>query len=65
MKVRVQGYKVKNYDATYEKANFLFEEVIVGENQRNIKIHDLASGLEIWIPAPIRVETPSQKSKRN
>lgn len=65
MKIRTQGYRIKNYDAGYEQTNFLFEEQIVDSNQRNIKVTDLDSGMEFWLPVPLKVETPSQKRKRN
>lgn len=65
MRVKVQGFKLRNYDATYEQCDFLFEERLVNNEQRNIKIVDLQSGQEIWIPVPLKVETPSHKTKRN
>ena len=65
MKVKVQGYKLNNYNATYQKANFFFEEQNVGDGLRNIKVIDLESGQEFWLTVPFKVETPSRKAKRN
>lgn len=65
MRIKVQGFKLRNYDATYEQCNILFEERIVSDTQRNIKIVDLDSGQEIWIPVPLKVETPRHTPKRN
>lgn len=64
MKAMVHGYKLNNYDATYEPKDFIFEEE-VREKDREIKIIDAESGLEFWFNAPNKVETPRYKPKRN
>lgn len=64
MKSMVYGYKLNNYDATYEPKNFLFVENEI-EDARTIKVIDVESGEEIWIRVPLRVETPRRKPKRN
>ena len=64
MKVVVHGYKLNNYNATYEPRNFIFNEVVEG-NTRTIKVIDNESGTEFWFRAPTKVETPWRKPKRN
>ena len=64
MKVTVQGYKLNNYDATYEPKDFIFEEYEYN-NERAIKIIDADSGMEFWFNVPNEVETPGRKPKRN
>ena len=64
MKTVVHGYKLNNYDATYEPKDFIFEEY-EHNNERAIKIIDADSGLEFWFNVPNKVETPRYKPKRN
>lgn len=64
MKAMVYGYKLNNYNATYEPRNFFFEETIE-DNSRTIKVIDPISGEETWFRAPLKVETPGRKPKRN
>ena len=64
MKSMVGGYKLNNYNATYEPRNFFFEELVEGDT-RTIKVSDPVSGEEMWFRAPLRVETPGKNPKRN
>ena len=60
----VHGYKLNNYDATYESRDFIFVEESK-EDSRIIKVKDFQSGEEFWFNVPSQVETPRQKPKRN
>lgn len=60
MKKLVHGYKMNNYNATYEETDFIFEEKVVDENQRNIRITEFSGGLELIL----LVETPSERKKK-
>lgn len=64
MKTVVHGYKLNNYDATYEPKDFIFEEY-TRYTDRVIKVIDCDSGMEFWFDVPNKVETPSHKTKRN
>ena len=60
----VHGYKLNNYDATYEPRDFIFEEEIK-DNSRIMKVKDFQSGEEFWFEVPNMVETPRRQPKRN
>ena len=60
----VHGYKLNNYDATYEPKDFIFEEESRNDS-RVIKVKDFQSGEEFWFSVPNEVETPRRKPKRN
>lgn len=60
MKQTVIGFQANSYSASFEQRTYFFEEKHI-DNQRNIRITDANSGLEIILV----VETPSQKAKRN
>lgn len=60
----VHGYKLNDYNATYEPKDFIFEEQ-KRYNDRFIKISDVDSGMEFWFSVPDKVETPRRKPKRN
>ena len=60
MKKLVQGYKMNNYDATYSEEVFYYEEQMVDEHQKNIRITEPNSGLELIL----MVETPSERKKK-
>lgn len=60
----VHGYKLNNYDATYEPRDFIFEEEIK-DNSRIMKVKDFQSGEEFWFSVPLKVETPRHEPKRN
>lgn len=62
--ITVHGYKLNNYDATYEPRDFIFEEES-REDSRVIKVKDFQSGQEFWFSVPYEVETPRRKPKRN
>ena len=62
--ITVHGYKLNNYDATYEPRDFIFEEES-REDSRIIKVKDFQSGEEFWFSVPLSVETPRRKPKRN
>ena len=64
MAITVHGYKLKDYDATYEPKDFIFEEEFKN-NSRIIKVRDFESGQEFWFEVPNRVETPRREPKRN
>lgn len=61
--ITVHGYKLNNYDATYEPRDFIFEEELK-DNSRIIRVKDFQSGQEFWFSVPM-VETPRRKPKRN
>lgn len=60
----VHGYKLNNYDATYEPRDFIFEEELK-DDSRIIKVKDFQSGQEFWFSVPNMVETPRRQPKRN
>lgn len=60
----VHGYKLNNYDATYEPKDFIFTEESK-DDSKIIKVRDFQSGEEFWFEVPSQVETPRQKPKRN
>lgn len=68
--ITVHGYKLNNYDATYEPRDFIFEEESK-DNSRVIKVKDFQSGEEFWFSVPTDeyykylVETPRRQPKRN
>lgn len=64
MKRLVHGYKLNNYNATYEPKDFLFEEE-QQDTSRVIKVTDVDGGMEFWFGVPNEVETPRRKPKRN
>ncbi len=62
--ITVHGYKLNNYDATYEPKDFIFEEEI-RDDSRVIKVVEFESGQEFWFSVPLKVETPRHEPKRN
>lgn len=60
----VHGYKLNNYDATYEPKDFILTEESK-DDSKIIKVRDFQSGEEFWFKVPLQVETPRQKPKRN
>lgn len=62
--ITVHGYKLNDYDASYEPKDFIFTEEFI-EDSRIIKVKDFDSGMEFWFKVPFEVETPRQKPKRN
>ena len=64
MAITVHGYKLNDYDATYEPKDFIFEEEFKSDS-RIIKVRDFESGQEFWFKVPNKVETPRQQPKRN
>lgn len=64
IRTMVHGYKLNNYNATYEPKDFIFEET-KRENDRVMKVIDVESGTEFWFSVPNKVETPRRNPKRN
>lgn len=62
--ITVHGYKLNDYDASYEPKDFIFTEEFKADS-RYIKIKDFQSGEEFWFEVPNEVETPRRKPKRN
>lgn len=63
--IKVQGYKLNDYDASYEPKDFIFTEEFK-DDSRIIKVRDFNSGEEFWFKVPFfEVETPRRKPKRN
>lgn len=70
MKANVSGYRLNDYNASYEARNFIFEELIEENGTRTIKVIDDESGTTFWFRAPSdeyykTVETPRRKPKRS
>lgn len=62
--ITVHGYKLNDYDASYEPKDFIFTEEFK-DDSRIISVKDFDSGMEFWFKVPFAVETPRQKPKRN
>ena len=59
MRQVVEGFQSNGYNATFEKRTYFFEEQYI-DNQRNIRVTDANSGLEIILV----VETPRRKKSK-
>ena len=52
-KVRLQGYKLNDYNATYEECVFLYKEQVF-PNQKNIRLTDINTGQEFIAIMPLK-----------